>query len=273
MHKGNSSIVNAPLVTIITVVYNNIKHIRGAIESVLSQDYERIEYVVIDGGSSDGTQEVIQEYHDKIDIYVSEPDEGIYDALNKGIRHSSGDVIGILHSDDLFCDVSVVSDCIAQMRATGAEFCFSDMVIVNEELDRIIRYYKASYFNKWMFRIGWLPPHPTVFMHRTLFDQFGLYSIKYKAAGDFEFFVRIFYGKQIAYSYLDRVTVMMRSGGTSNSGVSSKLLVANEIDMALRENNVFSHSLIQIFRYILRMFEFVLRPSKNRFQLKKNDIS
>jgi len=271
MKKGDSSVVDAPLVTVITVVYNNVKHIRGALESVISQDYERIEYVVIDGGSSDGTQGIIEEYKDRIDVYISEPDEGIYDALNKGIVNSTGEVIGILHSDDLFCDESVVSDCIALMQQKGTEFCFSDMVIVNQQLDKIIRYYKASYFSQWMFRIGWLPPHPTVFLNRELFDQFGLYSIKYKAAGDFEFFVRVFYGKKIAYSYLDRVTVMMRSGGTSNSGVSSKLLVANEIDMALRENNVFSHSLIQIFRYILRMFEFILKPNKKRFQLKKSE--
>ena len=165
---------NQPLVSIITVVYNNSKHIIAAIESVLSQDYSKIEHIVIDGGSTDGTIEIIEEYGDKISVFLSEPDEGIYDALNKGIVRANGDYLGILHSDDIFCDDKVVSDIIQKLRDTETELCFSDLVIVDEVSGKVMRYVMAHYFRRWMLRIGFFPPHPTVFLKRSIFDEFGL---------------------------------------------------------------------------------------------------
>lgn len=249
-----------PRVSIITIVYNNVQHIRDAIESVLSQDYPGIEYLVIDGGSTDGTVEIIKEYGKKIAVFISEQDDGIYDALNKGIRHSSGDVLGILHSDDLFYDELVVSDSIRKMRDTDAELCFSDMVILDNTSGKIIRYYMANYFRCWMFRIGWMPPHPTIFINKSLFDEFGLYSLEYKIAGDFDFLVRIFYGRKIFWTYLDRVTVKMMQGGISNSGFFSKLKISSEINRVLRKNNVWSTPILQVARYLIRMVEVVKRP-------------
>ncbi len=180
------------MVSIITVVYNNAKHVRDAIQSVLSQDYPYIEYVIIDGGSTDGTVEIIEEYRDQIPVFLSEPDEGIYDALNKGILSAHGGVIGILHSDDLFCDDHVVSDMIRKMSDTESEFCFSDMVIVDDISGKVVRYYMANYFRRWMFRIGWMPPHPTCFINKSLFDEFGPYSTNYKIVGDYDFFCQDF---------------------------------------------------------------------------------
>ena len=253
-----------PVVSIITIVYNNIHHIKDAIESVLSQDYQKIEYVVIDGGSTDGTIDIINQYRDKISFFISEPDDGIYDALNKGIKHASGNVIGILHSDDLFCDDYVVSDTIQRMSETGAEFCFSNMVIVDDISGRVIRYYMAHYFKRWLFRVGWMPPHPTSFIKKSLFDEFGLYSTTYKIAGDFDFFVRIFFGRVINWSHLDRVTVKMRHGGASNLGLSSKKLIAVEINRSLRSNNIWSMPFLQLGRYFIRALELVMRPKKNQ---------
>ncbi|SVE45683.1 uncharacterized protein METZ01_LOCUS498537, partial [marine metagenome] len=186
---------NQPLVSIITVVYNNTEFIRDAIESVLSQNYSKIEHIIIDGGSTDGTIDIINEYSDNISVFLSEPDEGIFDSLNKGIVRSHGEIIGILHSDDLFCDKYVISDVIKKMRDTETELCFSDLVIVDAVSGKLVRYYMAHYFRRWMLRIGWLPPHPTAFLKRSIFDEFGLYSTNYQIAGDFEFFVRIFYGR------------------------------------------------------------------------------
>ena len=162
------------IVTIVTVVYNNAEYVRDAIESVLSQDYSSIEYVVIDGGSTDGTLNVIEEYRDQISVFLSEPDDGIYDALNKGITLASGDVIAILHSDDQFCDSQVVSDVVQKMSETKAEVCFSDMVIVDRSSGRVLRYYMASYFRRWMFRIGWMPSHPTCLISKSLIDKYVL---------------------------------------------------------------------------------------------------
>lgn len=207
-------------VTIITVIYNNVEHIRGAIKSVLSQNYPFIEYIVIDGGSTDGTLEIIEQYRDSISVFLSEPDDGVYDALNKGIMRASGDVVGILHSDDRFCYNQVVSDMVQKMSDTKTEFCFSDMIIVDSSSNKILRYYMAGYFKRWLFRTGWLPPHPTCFIKKSLFNEFGLYSTKYKIAGDFDFMIRIFYARKINWAYLNRITVKMKSGGTSNSGLS-----------------------------------------------------
>jgi len=229
-----------PLVTIITVVLNNAEFIRDSIESVLSQTYPKIEYIVIDGDSTDGTVKIVEEYEQKISFIISEQDEGIYDALNKGICLATGDIIAILHSDDFFCDKEVVSDMVSKMIDIDAEFGFSDMVIVDNETEKLLRYYRANYFSRWMFRMGWMPPHPTCFIKKSLFDEFGLYSLDYEVVSDFDFLVRIFYGRDINWAYLNRITVKMRAGGVSNSGWKSKKLIADEINDSLSANQVWS---------------------------------
>ena len=250
-------------VSIITVVYNNVESIGGAIQSVLSQDYDNVEYIVIDGGSTDGTIEIIKEYLDKISVFISEPDKGIYDALNKGILLASGDVVAILHSDDKFCNTHVCSDMIKHMDKTRAELCFSDMVIVDNFSGKILRYYMASNFKRWMFRIGWMPPHPTCFINKSLFDEFGMYSKDYKIAGDFDLLVRFFYGRKIRWSYLDQITIKMSGDGVSNSGWRSKWIIFNEINLSLRSNGIWSLSIFQLIRYIIRMLEIMIKPKKN----------
>jgi len=255
-------IINQPLVSIITVVYNNDDYIRDAIESVLSQDYSRIEHIVIDGGSTDGTIDIIKEYSDKISVFLSEPDEGIFDALNKGIIRSHGEIIGILHSDDLFCDKHVVSDVIQKLRVTDSELCFSDLVIVDEVSGRVMRYVMAHYFRRWMLRIGFFPPHPTMFLKRSIFDEFGLYSKNFQIAGDFDFIIRVFYGRKINWTYMNRITVKMRSGGKSNSGLSNKILCAKEIHESLHMNNIFTLYFFQVGRYLIRMMELLIKPAK-----------
>jgi glycosyltransferase involved in cell wall biosynthesis len=253
---------NQPLVSIITVVYNNSKHIRATIESVLSQDYSKIEHIVIDGGSTDGTIEIIEEYGDKISVFLSEPDEGIYDALNKGIVRANGDYLGILHSDDIFCDDKVVSDIVQKLRDTETELCFSDLVIVDEVSGKVMRYVMAHYFRQWMLRIGFFPPHPTIFLKRSIFDEFGLYSKNYKIAGDFDFLIRVFYGRKINWAYMNRITVKMRSGGKSNSGLSNKILIAKEIHKSLNMNNIFTLYFFQVGRYLIRLMELLIKPAK-----------
>jgi len=254
---------NFPLVSIITVVFNNAKHVGDTINSVLSQKYPNIEYIVIDGGSADGTVDVIKKYHNHISVFISEPDNGVYDALNKGVECSSGEIIGILHSGDLFCDENVVFDMVKRMSETKTEFCFADVVMVDEITGKIIRYYMAHYFNRWMFRMGWMPPHPATFMNKSLFDEFGLYSTKYKIVGDYDFFLRIFYGRKINWSYLGRITVKMRHGGISNSGLSSKKLLMNEINHALKANHIWSMPFLQLGRYFIRLMELIIRPKKS----------
>lgn len=254
---------NDQLVTIITIVFNNVKFISNAIESVISQDYPNIEYIVIDGGSTDGTLEAIDKYKDNISIFLSEPDDGVYDALNKGICHSSGDFIAILHSDDLFCNSRAVSSMMNEISNSNAEICFSDMVVIDKTSGLVLRYYMANYFRRWMFRIGWMPPHPTCFIKKSLFREFGLYSLDYKIAGDFDFLVRVFYKRKINWSYLNQITVKMRSGGISDSGLKSKNLINYEISRSLKSNNIWTLYILQIFRYLIRLIEIIKKPKHN----------
>jgi len=257
----HDSLPSSPIViSIITVVYNNINNIRAALNSVISQKYPWVQYIVIDGGSTDGTVEAIEEYQNNISLFISEPDKGIYDALNKGVELATGDVIAILHSDDLFYDEYVVSDMMRKISETGSELYFSDMAIVDNKSDKVLRYYMAHYFNRWMFRMGWMPPHPTCFIKKSLFDEFGLYSLDYKIAGDFDFLVRIFYSRDINWGYLNRVTVKMRQGGVSNDGFSSKRVIAREINQSLRDNNVWSLPIFQLGRYVIRLLELLIKP-------------
>lgn len=252
---------DTPLVSIITVVYNNEDYIADALESVQSQNYDKIEHIVIDGGSTDNTLDIINLYQDKIDILVSEKDKGVYDALNKGIALSKGDIVGILHSDDLFADEFVVSDTVKKLQEDKAELAFSDLMIVSRKTRKAIRYYRSGFFKRWMLRIGWMPPHPTCFIKRSLFHEIGEYDLNFKIAGDFDFFVRAFYRRKITWTHLNRISVLMRSGGLSNMGIASKALTANEIQLALNKNGVLSFKFFQLARYAIRAIEFLSKPT------------
>jgi hypothetical protein len=154
----------------------------------------------------------------------------------------------------------VVSDMIHTLEQQESEFIFSDLVIVNPETKKLIRYYMAHYFKPWMLRIGWVPPHPTVFLKKTLFDEFGLYSLDYKIASDFDYFVRIFHSRKIRWTYLNKITVLMCSKGISNSGLSNKILMAREINQSLKKNKVKSLMIFQLLRYLIRVFELIIKP-------------
>ena len=252
-----------PLVTIITVVFNNVDFIERAINSVLSQSYKSIEYIVIDGGSNDGTLSVIKKYQDQIFYFLSEKDNGIYDALNKGINKATGNIIGILHSDDEFFNNSVVSNVIDNMIEKKSDFCFSNVIITNREMNKVHRYYKSNYFRNWMLRFGLMPPHPSCFIKKSLFDDFGHYSTKYLIAGDFDFMVRVFYGANIKWSYLNQTSIKMRTGGLSNSSIKNKIISAKEIKAVLKDHNIFTMYVFQFIKYAVRFFELLSRE-KNK---------
>lgn len=253
-----------PLVSIISVVYNNVEYVEKAINSVNSQSYPNIEYIVIDGGSTDGTIEVINKNIQLISEFISEKDNGIYDALNKGVKISSGEIIAILHSDDVFIDKSSVSLSVERMLDKDAEICFSDMIIVNRSNEKIVRYYKSQYFKKWLFRIGWMPPHPTCFIKKNLFDKFGFYDLEYKIAADFDLLLRLLIVHSVSWTHLNKITVKMYNGGLSNSGFQSKKNIADEINLSLNNNKIWSIKILQLFRYIIRLAELIIVPSKKR---------
>lgn len=164
-----------------------------------------------------------------------------------------------MHSYDCYSYKEAVSEMMSQIKLNDSEFAFSNMLIINDN-DKVIRYYMASFFKPWLLRTGWLPPHPTTIINRHLFNEFGFYSKKFPLAGDFEFFVRIFFSRNINWTFLNKVTVLMRSGGASNSGFSSKKAAMLEIKKALKTNKVFSLWIFQLLRYALRFVELIYRP-------------
>ena len=247
-------------VSIVTVVRNNKKTISDAIDSVLGQVYENIEYIVIDGASTDGTVEVIRRYGDRIDHVVSEPDKGIYDAMNKGIRLATGDVIGILNSDDFYIDSRVISNVAKAFEDEAVGAVFADLVYVrSEELSRSVRRYSSKSFAPSKFAYGWMPAHPTFFLRKKYYDRFGLYKTDYKIAADYELLIRMLYVHKIPYVYIPEVLTKMRLGGASTRSFKSTLTLNREIVRACRENGIRTNLLKVYSKYPKKLLELIKR--------------
>lgn len=206
-------------VTIITVCYNRKNTIEKAIKSVLEQNYDNIEYIVIDGNSTDGTKEIIETYRDRLSQYISEPDKGMYDAINKGLRLATGDVIGLMHSDDEFYDKEVISRIASRFNNEQyIDGVYGDGVYVsNDNKERLIRNRIGGGFSLKRVKKGWLPLHPTVYLKKSIIDKHGLYNLDFKIASDTEFLLRYLYKYEIKMSYIDSYIVKMRMGGMSTS--------------------------------------------------------
>lgn len=229
----------SPKVSIITVCFNSAKTIGDTIESVLSQDYPDIEYIVIDGGSSDETVSIVNEYSDRISTIVSERDRGIYDAMNKGVAHATGDIVGMLNSDDVYINKHAVSDLIREMQKKNTDSVYADLVIVDPlDLNKVMRYYDSSYFTPNKFRFGWMPAHPTFFVRRSLYDKVGPYSLDYKISADYEMLIRLLWVERASYAYLKKPMVRMRHGGASTAGLSRVILLNKEIVLACRKHHI-----------------------------------
>jgi len=229
-------------VSIITVSFNSVKTIECTINSVLSQDFPEIEYIVVDGGSSDGTVNIIQKYQNRIGKWVSEKDRGMYDAMNKGIAMATGDVIGILNSDDVYMNTHVISDLMALMDQQKAKVVFADLILVDQVDDKkVLRYYDSGHFHPDKFKYGWMPAHPTVFVKRELYEAVGPFSTTYQIAADYEMLIRILAIQRARYAYLPKPVVRMRSGGASTAGLSRNWILNKEIVRACKENGIYSN--------------------------------
>ena len=226
-------------ISIITVCYNSSETIRNTIESVRSQDYADIEYIIIDGGSSDGTMDIVREYGDNIDVVVSEPDQGIYDAMNKGIERATGDVVGLLNSDDFYAYDSVLSELVELMVSSGSDTVFADLDVVDaNNCERVIRHYDSSKFNPGRLAYGWMPAHPTFMVKRELYVKHGGFLADYQIAADFEMVARLLHTVAASHAYLPVVAVKMRAGGISTRGLKSSWILNREIVRACRANGI-----------------------------------
>jgi glycosyltransferase involved in cell wall biosynthesis len=246
-------------VSLITVSFNSEKTIRDTIESVLSQNYKFIEYIVIDGGSTDSTLDIINDYKEKIQVVVSEPDSGIYDAMNKGVMLSSGDVIGVINSDDFYPDSNVISTVVKVFKEDdNSELVLGGIDFVkNTDLNNSVRRYSSKYFMPWMMRFGIMPPHPAAFIKKTAYDRIGKYKLNYKIAADFDLLLRLLKVDKSPYAKLDRVCVRMRLGGVSTEGLSSFKVISNEILKSLKENDIYSNSLFVLLRVVSKIKQLI----------------
>lgn len=217
-------------VSIITACYNRVSTIREAIESVLLQDYPNIEYIIVDGASTDGSLLVIDEYKDRIDRIISESDNGMYEAINKGIRLATGDIIGLVHSDDTLWDNHVVRDIAGQFEQSAVDAIYGDGAFVDpKETNKIKRNWKGGKFSRLKVKLGWLPLHPTCYMRREVMMQNGLYDESYKIAADTELLIRYFLNERIKVSYYPRRIIRMRLGGLSTDRDTRKQMWKEDV--------------------------------------------
>ena len=229
-------------VSIITVAFNSARTIEKTIQSVLSQSYPEIEYIVIDGGSTDGTLEIIQRYENRIAVWISEPDTGMYNAMNKGLAKASGDVIGILNSDDVYMSDQSVSELMGLMQKEQVDVVFADLILVDPiKTAQLVRYYDSSYFKPSRFRWGWMPAHPTVFVKKTLYALVGPFATDYQIAADYEMLIRILFTQKASYAYLPKPIVRMRVGGASTANWQRNWVLNQEIVKACKDNGIYTN--------------------------------
>lgn len=247
-------------ISLITVAFNSAATIKTTLDSVTAQTYPELEYIVVDGGSSDTTVQIVEQYPSLVAKLISEPDRGIYDAMNKGVRQATGEVVGILNSDDFFLHDSVLKEVEAVFTDNPSiDVILGDVdFVADKDLDKSVRTYRTGAFRPWMLRLGLMPPHPAVFVRKSAYDRVGLYKIDYKISADFDFLIRLLLVDRAKYKVMNKHWVRMRTGGASTSGLKSYIASTREMTQALRENGVFSNSLLVMLRLPIKFFRQVL---------------
>jgi len=244
-------------ISIITIAYNSGKSIGDAINSVVLQTYPNIEYIIVDGKSKDNTVEVVKSFGSKVTKFVSEPDKGIYDALNKGIAIASGDVIGFMHSDDLFADEFVIGKVAGLFRQTGVDSVYGDLEYVyKNDTSKVLRYWKSGKFTIRKLKMGWMPPHPTLYVKREIYQKYGGFDIAFRISADYDSMLRFLGRFKISTAYLPEVMVKMRVGGASNRSLKNIIQKSSEDFKAIKKNN-FGNVFTLIFKNIRKVSQFI----------------
>ena len=249
-------------ISLVTVTFNSYRTLRDTIQSVLSQTYPDIEYIIVDGCSQDKTIDIIKEYeplfHGQLK-WISEKDKGLYDAMNKGIRMATGDIIGIINSDDFYHRKDTVMKVSEAFKNDDIQAVYGDVRFVNpQNLDKTVRYYSSKRFTPEMFRFGFMPAHPTFFTYRKYFEEFGYYKTNYKIAADYELLIRFLYVHQLKSKYLPFDFMKMRTGGTSTASIRSNILLNKEIVRACKENGIWTCMPLLFLKYLVKVFELLL---------------
>lgn len=244
-------------VSIITVCYNSEKTIEDTLKSIAQQTYPNIEHIIIDGNSTDSTNDIVKCYTSSVAIHISEPDKGLYDAMNKGIRLATGDVIGILNSDDVLFDENVIQ-CISE-QFKDYDGVYADVGFYDVNLSVKKRHYSSSGFKKSMFSRGFMPAHPSFYAKKSCYEQLGEYDANYKIAADFEMLIRMFNLPNSRFHYINQELVKMRVGGVSTSGLSSNIILNQEVLKACRTNSISSSWLLVLSKYPSKLLGYVFK--------------
>lgn len=249
-------------ISVITVTFNSCMTVRSTIESVLQQVYDNYEYLVIDGGSNDSTVDIIKEYEPKFGgrmRWISEKDKGMYDGINKGIRMATGDVVGIINSDDFYhrTDIfSIIAD--AFKKNDGIEAIYGDVRFVRpDNKEKTVRYYSSKNWKPWRFRFGFMPAHPTFFTYKRNFEKYGYYQYDYQIAADYELLIRHLYTNKVPAKYVPVDFMKMRTGGRSTNGVKSNIVLNREIVRACKENGIYTNMPLLFLKYFIKVFELI----------------
>ncbi len=247
-------------ISIVTVTYNSAATLRDTFESVLAQDYDDVEYIVVDGASTDATISLLREYEPQFGgrmRWLSEPDSGLYDAMNKGIRMATGSVVGIINSDDFYHRADVISRVAQAFADDSVQAVYGDVRFVRpDNLDKTVRYYSSRGFAPWKFRYGWMPAHPTFFTYRKYFDEYGYYRTDFRIAADYELLIRFLYTHRLPSRYLAFDFMKMRTGGASTQSWRSNVRLNREIVKACRENGIYTNMPILMLKYSVKVFEY-----------------
>jgi glycosyltransferase involved in cell wall biosynthesis len=245
-------------ISVITVCYNSARTLERSLQSVAQQDWSEVEHIVIDGASTDGTKEILERFRSHLTYLLSEPDNGIYDAMNKGLAHATGDIVCFLNADDQYASTNVLSKVASQMGGHNLDALMGDAAFFHEEnLSRVVRRYRSDRFSPERLAWGWMPAHPALFLRKEVVQRVGLFKTNYRIAGDFEFIVRVFHGHKVRYRHVPDVLVNMQTGGVSTRGWRAKIRLNQEVLRACRENGLNTNLLKIISKYPSKILEIL----------------
>ncbi len=254
---SKQSVLSNMKVSLITVTYNSAAYLQDCIGSVILQSYPDIEHIIIDGVSTDGTLEIIKKYDNHISKWISEKDNGMYDAINKGIAMATGDIVGILNSDDMLASNDVIGAIVESFIDHQMDAVYGDLVYVNKiNTNKVVRWWHGLTYKRYRFRYGWMPAHPTFYLRREMIGQFGGYESHYFTAADYEFMARYLYRYRISAMYLNKLIVKMRVGGQSNVTLKSRLRGNRRDYLAMKKNKIPFPFLVSVLKPIIKLRQY-----------------
>ena len=247
-------------ISIITATYNSEKTLRNTLENILGQTYQDYESIIVDGASKDGTMDLVREFEPRFQgrmKWISEPDKGIYDAMNKGIRMASGDVVGLLNSDDFYTSNDVLETIAKTFEGSDIDACYGDIHYVNDnDLEKCVRYYSSAKFTPKRMMYGYIPAHPSFYCRKEVYQKYGLFDTSFKIAADFEQLLRLIYVEKIKTEYIPKDFVTMRTGGASNASISSRIAIMKEHLRGFKKNGIRNHCFRLSLRYFSKLLEY-----------------